>query len=306
MLFMGMKFRKSVKIAPGVRVNFNKKSVGLSVGGKGARVSVNSSGRVTKTVSLPGTGLSYSDSHTIGGGSKRSTSAASAGADQRYDDDVRLPDAEQETQQPSRPSGLRTGADMAGYVCINHLSQASRAKDLKNFNLIAAHLGGDETVYLAFSGMFQFVSFSVNKGTYAYALTNKRLILAQKKMLGGIVQEIKLDNLYSVEYTSKSLIGLITLHTASGALKVGLNRETALNIYKKLNPILHTLKNPPSPEPEEIDDTPTPSDTSSTPTADVSTVQDQLDALRDLKDLLDDGAITQAEFDRKKQEILGL
>ena len=44
---MGFRFRKSFKIAPGVRVNIGKKSVGISAGVKGARVSVNSNGRVT-------------------------------------------------------------------------------------------------------------------------------------------------------------------------------------------------------------------------------------------------------------------
>lgn len=64
---MGLRFRKSFKIAPGVRVNVGKKSVGISAGVKGARVSVNSNGRVTKTVGLPGTGVSYVTTSQIGG-----------------------------------------------------------------------------------------------------------------------------------------------------------------------------------------------------------------------------------------------
>jgi tetratricopeptide (TPR) repeat protein len=47
---MGFRMRKSIKVAPGVRVNVSKRGVGASVGGKGARYSVHSSGR--KTVSL--------------------------------------------------------------------------------------------------------------------------------------------------------------------------------------------------------------------------------------------------------------
>ncbi len=64
---MGFRFRKSFKVAPGVRVNVGKKSVGVSVGGKGARVSVNSSGRVTKSASIPGTGISYVKSENLKG-----------------------------------------------------------------------------------------------------------------------------------------------------------------------------------------------------------------------------------------------
>ena len=59
---MGLGFKKSIKIAPGVRVNLGKKSAGLSFGVKGASYSINSSGRKTTTIGIPGTGLSYSTS----------------------------------------------------------------------------------------------------------------------------------------------------------------------------------------------------------------------------------------------------
>ena len=59
---MGLRARKSIKIAPGVKVNLSTKSVGLSFGGKGATYSVNSSGRRTTTVGIPGTGISYTSS----------------------------------------------------------------------------------------------------------------------------------------------------------------------------------------------------------------------------------------------------
>lgn len=57
---MGWKFRKSVKIAPGVRLNVSNKSTSISVGGKGYRKTYSSTGRTTTTVRIPGTGLSYS------------------------------------------------------------------------------------------------------------------------------------------------------------------------------------------------------------------------------------------------------
>lgn len=66
---MGLRFRKSIKIAPGLKFNINKKSVGLTFGGKGFSHTINSSGRKTTTVGLPGTGLSYS---SINAGNKAS------------------------------------------------------------------------------------------------------------------------------------------------------------------------------------------------------------------------------------------
>lgn len=76
---MGLRFRKSIKIAPGVRVNFGKKSTGVSFGTKGARVSFNSKGRVTRSVGIPGTGLYYQQSSGLG---KRPSAKAGPKADQ--------------------------------------------------------------------------------------------------------------------------------------------------------------------------------------------------------------------------------
>jgi hypothetical protein len=55
---MGFYFRKSVKMGP-FRVNFSKSGVGLSVGGRGARVGVDARGRNFTQLTLPGTGLGY-------------------------------------------------------------------------------------------------------------------------------------------------------------------------------------------------------------------------------------------------------
>ena len=64
---MGMRFRRSVKIAPGIKVNFTKTGVGMTFGGRGAHYSVNSSGRRTRSIGLPGTGMYYQS--VQGGGS---------------------------------------------------------------------------------------------------------------------------------------------------------------------------------------------------------------------------------------------
>jgi hypothetical protein len=73
---MGFRFRKSVKIAPGVRLNVSSKSAGISVGGKGAKVSVSTSGRRTTSVGVPGTGVSYVSSK--GGRKKKSKPVAAS------------------------------------------------------------------------------------------------------------------------------------------------------------------------------------------------------------------------------------
>ena len=71
---MGMRFRKSFKVAPGVKINLNKKSSSVTFGGKGAHYTINSNGRKTRSVGIPGTGISYSETVS----SKRRVSRASS------------------------------------------------------------------------------------------------------------------------------------------------------------------------------------------------------------------------------------
>lgn len=62
---MPLRFRRSIKLAPGLRLNIGKKSVGFSAGNKLGGVSWNSRTGSRARVSAPGTGLSYV---TSGGG----------------------------------------------------------------------------------------------------------------------------------------------------------------------------------------------------------------------------------------------
>jgi len=55
---VALRFRKSVKILPGIRVNFGLKGASVRVGARGASVSIGKQG-VYGNVSIPGTGISF-------------------------------------------------------------------------------------------------------------------------------------------------------------------------------------------------------------------------------------------------------
>lgn len=57
---MGLRFRKSIKIMPGVRLNATLGGISATVGRRGASVNVGKRG-VRGTVGIPGSGLSYSE-----------------------------------------------------------------------------------------------------------------------------------------------------------------------------------------------------------------------------------------------------
>ena len=108
---MGFRMRKSMKIAPGVRLSVSKSGVGASVGGKGARYSAHSSGRRTTTLGsgvVPGACYQKSS----GGGSSRSSARAREAA-----------------QQVAPPSGKKPG--LFAPKGEKELYKAIKAQDVK-------------------------------------------------------------------------------------------------------------------------------------------------------------------------------
>ncbi len=69
---MALRFRKSITLAPGIRMNLSGSGASFSFGGRGASVTVGSRGTFLNT-GIPGTGIS---SRRKLGGPSRSSSAA--------------------------------------------------------------------------------------------------------------------------------------------------------------------------------------------------------------------------------------
>lgn len=68
---MGFRFQKRINLGGGLRLNLSKSTIGISGGVRGARVSINSKGRQTTSVGIPGTGLYYRTDRKVGGAATR-------------------------------------------------------------------------------------------------------------------------------------------------------------------------------------------------------------------------------------------
>lgn len=86
---MGLRFRRSVKLAKGVRLNLGKRGVSVSVGTRGLRQTLHSSGRRTTSIGIPGAGVSYVRTTSAGKSRSRSGKAqqiSAKGAVDTYND----------------------------------------------------------------------------------------------------------------------------------------------------------------------------------------------------------------------------
>lgn len=70
---MGFRYRKSIRLGKGVKLNLGRKSAGISFGRRRGGVSINSRTGTRARVSIPGTGISYSTK--LSGGKKRRASS---------------------------------------------------------------------------------------------------------------------------------------------------------------------------------------------------------------------------------------
>ena len=87
---MGLRYRKSVKICKGVRVNFSKTGVSYTVGAKGASISFGRNGTYLNT-GIPGTGI-YARERIDGGSESDHTSLAGTEETQQVGIDVVMDD----------------------------------------------------------------------------------------------------------------------------------------------------------------------------------------------------------------------
>jgi len=69
---MGLRFKKSIKLAPGVRINISKSGISTTIGKKGASVSLGENG-VYANLGIPGTGISVREKLSEGSCASRSS-----------------------------------------------------------------------------------------------------------------------------------------------------------------------------------------------------------------------------------------
>jgi hypothetical protein len=67
---MPFRFRRSIRIAPDIRLNVSKSGLSTTVGRRGAHVTIGH-GHTRTTVGIPGTGVSYTTTGTTEGNRRR-------------------------------------------------------------------------------------------------------------------------------------------------------------------------------------------------------------------------------------------
>ena len=180
---------------------------------------------------------------------------------------------------------MKTAEELYQYCEDNKLTDGqSRKWGLKHFGVVAAQLEPDEDVRMAFVGLHNQDGMK-NDGNFAYAVTNKRILLGQKKLMGQDLATVMLPQITDVSTSTGMLLGTVTIHFVGGIINIGMSKPTAQAVSDKLHALLAELQG------------------GGEKTAPASSAADEI---KKFKELLDLGAITREEFDAKKKQLLGL
>lgn len=177
---------------------------------------------------------------------------------------------------------MKTADEFVTYCNDNNTGQGfSKSQMAKHFALVEGQLQTDEYGRVAFIGLRNFSGLTKHDNNFAFLITNKRIIMAQKKVIGAEVKSVSLDNINDVTMNLKLAFGIIEFDSIKEKFNVAVNKQQAQAVHD----LIHDSLSSKITEPEK---------------------PDPMTQLVALKQLLDMQAITQEEFDSKKAQLLNL
>jgi len=158
-----------------------------------------------------------------------------------------------------------------------------------HFGVISKHLMSNESVLLPFHGWISGSTFKTPGilREFAFAITEQRILIGTRALVfgGEFFYEIPLSNLVSVNMRISNAASFVLFDTIIEKFEASVSdTDVANRITRECHKIMDAYATSAAPEP----------------------VRNPLDEIRQLKELLDMGAITQEEFDTKKEKLLGL
>lgn len=154
------------------------------------------------------------------------------------------------------------------------------------FAFLEKQLLKDEYAICCF--VLQINEFSItSKNNVSGALTNKRLIISKNNIVKNEIISISINNINDIYIKNKIVQSFLIIDTLKETIELTGNREYVENTYKLLHESLNEVKN------NLITNDTEPLNTTS-----------KYDELSKIKELLDNGILTQEEFNTEKEKIL--
>lgn len=143
--------------------------------------------------------------------------------------------------EKSRVQGsLQTAEDMFAFCAVyGYGSKRNASWGIPYFRMIEESLEPGEKVETVFIGLHNFASVAKHEGNCAYALTNRRLIMAQKSVLRGKRRmAVPYTEIQEMSYHRGGMFETIEVEAEEGELKIGLDKNYASRICQRIKKVL--------------------------------------------------------------------
>lgn len=184
---------------------------------------------------------------------------------------------------------MKTADEMLEFMKLHKLgSGVISANEKRHFKVLEKQLKTNEDIDVCFMGLHNFKSMSNHNGYWAYGLTKEKIIMTQNRVIGEHVLVVSLRNVNDVFMKTGIVWGILTIDTRDEVFNIAIDKNSIRNIHEmvtdKLFEYTENLR-------KNVVDGANPTNSAA-------------DELIKWKSLLDQGIITEEEFERKKFEIL--
>ena len=187
---------------------------------------------------------------------------------------------------------MRTAKEMYEFSVKNKYGTGTvKSATKKHFGVVAEQLQSDERALISFAGLHEQEGSGL-QGAFAYAITNKRLIMGQKGVMGrSKTKTVLIEHLNDITVRNSMTWRNIEIDTIKDHFLVRNNSNTSKELGPRIQEAIFKLK-----EKKPITHV----------TQEVPVGLDAIEQIRGYQQLMNEGILTEDEFEEKKKQLLNL
>lgn len=134
---------------------------------------------------------------------------------------------------------MKTTQNFVEYCISNQTGTGFNKKWLnKHFSVVQKNLMNDEKGLVAFVGFKDYISPTKHQSNFAYLITDKRIIMAQKKLIGETIVSVSLKNINDISMSIGMIFGQITFDSIKETFSVRIPKEHAQNVFNLVHEVI--------------------------------------------------------------------
>lgn len=143
-----------------------------------------------------------------------------------------------------QPTYLKTPEEMYQFSCDHGYGTGfGPTWGKKNFRWVQRNLLPGEQVFFTFVGLHRFRSMSYHQRNFAYAITNKRIVMGQVRVFNLTrLESVPLNAIMNISFDYEESIGVMKIMLNGDAVTVGMASETAKALCEGLTEILPLIQ----------------------------------------------------------------